>query len=72
MAIKESSKQKLDTILLREILWRIEDNIKVILESMADHEAELIRLRRLVDRLLHRFDTLNTQEVSAKGAENGQ
>ncbi len=38
--------RKISNMLLRESLWKIEDRLTVLVESIADHEAELIRLRR--------------------------
>ena len=38
--------RKITNMLLRESLWKIEDRLTVLVESIADHEAELIRLRR--------------------------
>lgn len=34
-------------LLLQESLWGIEDKLNVIVESIADHEAEINRLKRL-------------------------
>ena len=38
--------RKISNMLLRESLWKIEDRLTAMVESIADHEAELIRLRR--------------------------
>lgn len=33
-------------MLLKESLWKVEDRLNIILESIADHEAEIIRLKQ--------------------------
>ena len=40
----ENSKMAL--MLLKESLWKVEDRLNIILESIADHEAEIIRLKQ--------------------------
>lgn len=34
--------------LLREALWNLEDKLTTIMDSLADHEADLVRLRRQI------------------------
>ena len=41
-----ANNRKISNMLLRESLWKIEDRLTVLVESVADHEAELIHLRR--------------------------
>jgi len=40
--------------LLSESIWNIEDKVNVILESITDHEIELLRLKRLTNLCLQR------------------
>lgn len=47
--------------LLQESLWNLEDKINVILESTADHEAELIRLKRHGSLMHERLGKVETQ-----------
>lgn len=47
MVRKDSKTQKFSLLLLQESLWGIEDKLSVIVESIADHEAEINRLKRL-------------------------
>lgn len=39
--------ERINLILFRESIWELEDKVNVIMESIADQEAEAIRLRRL-------------------------
>ena len=48
--------------LLKENLWNVEDKTNVLLESTADHEAELIRLRRLNTIFLKRLIRLEIKK----------
>ena len=43
---------------LKETLWKVEDKLNVILESIADHEAEQIRQKRLTNLMLERLGKL--------------
>lgn len=55
----ESDNQKrIDMMLIRESVWKIEDRLNVISESIVDQEADLIRLKRLVDLALERLGKL--------------
>jgi len=54
---------------LQESLWKIEDRINVILESLADHEADIIRIKRLNPQILQRLDVLETQIKEQKRRE---
>lgn len=49
---------ELSLMLLQESLWGIEDKINVIVETIADHEAEVIRLKRLSQLFSGRLSTL--------------
>ncbi len=61
MVIKSNNDRKINLMLLKESLWKVEDKLNVILESIADHEAELIRLKRLTDLGLERLGKVETQ-----------
>lgn len=45
--------------LLQESLWNLEDKLNIILEGTADHDAELIRLKRLSNQILDRLAKVN-------------
>ena len=68
MEDKRTKQSDLSLLLLQESVWGIEDKIKVIRETMADHEAELIRLKRLNQLFADRLKTL---EIN-KNNENHQ
>ncbi len=61
MAIKSNNEPKLNLMLLKESLWKVEDKLNVILESIADHEAELIRLKRRTNLSLERIGKVETR-----------
>lgn len=61
MPEKPESRKKLDDMLLHETVWKIEDKMNIMLESIADHEAELIRLKRLINLSLQRLARLESQ-----------
>jgi len=69
MVEKSNTKQKMTLMLLQESLWKIEDRINVILESLADHEADIIRIKRLNVQILQRLDVLETQIKELKRRE---
>ena len=52
----ENSTDQLSLHLLQESIWGIEDKINVFVESIADHEAELIRLKRLNQSILENMN----------------
>ena len=58
MDVKRTKKNDLSLLLLQESLWGVEDKIKVISETIADHEAELIRLRNLNQVAIDRLNAL--------------
>ena len=46
--------------LLRESIWEIEDKLDIILEDLANHEAEIIRLKRNVKDIQNKLNlTMN-------------
>jgi len=52
----------MDKMLIRESIWQIEDKVNIIQESIADHEAELIRLKRLTALAKERIDKIDAQK----------
>ncbi|MFH1891879.1 MAG: hypothetical protein ABIK83_04270 [Candidatus Zixiibacteriota bacterium] len=74
MVIGHENKQRIDAILVQETLWTIEDNVKIILESVADHEAELIRLRHSINSLALKLEKSRSHEIvnTSKEAKNGR
>lgn len=63
MPERTSNKRRLTLLLLQESLWKIEDKMNIFLESIADHEAELIRLRRLVGLVLQRLEAMESRRT---------
>ena len=61
MVDKLSDRQEMTLLLLQESLWMVEDKLNIVLENIADHEAEIIRLKRLTDLSLHRLNKIDTQ-----------
>lgn len=53
MANSPSSEPKTQILLLKELVWKIDDKLKVIIETQADHEAEIIRLNRKTKQIAH-------------------
>lgn len=73
MVNNHDNRHRISTILFRESLWNIEDNVKNILEGVADHEAELIRLRHAIETLARRLEKSDTEEtLSAQEVINGR
>ena len=60
-------------MLLQESIWKIEDKLNVLLESAADHEAELIRVRNSMNLLLQRLDVSEAHlNRNTNGGSNGR
>ncbi|MCH9031193.1 MAG: hypothetical protein IIB00_02900 [candidate division Zixibacteria bacterium] len=51
---------KLTLLLLREAIWQIEDRVNVIVESVADQEAAVLRLKRLNELHTKRLESLES------------
>jgi len=66
MSDEHNEKKRITLMLLQESLWKIEDKLSVIVESLADHEAELIRLRRFMTKATQRFQTLDARYSKSK------
>ena len=58
MPNESDTQKRIDMMLIRESVWKIEDRLNVISESIVDQEADLIRLKRLVDLALGRLGKL--------------
>jgi len=52
---------KMKIMLLQESFWKVEDKMNIILESIADQEADVIRLKRLTSLLQERLGRVETQ-----------
>ena len=63
------SQPKLTLLLLREAIWQIEDRVNVIVESVADQEAEVLRLKRLNELHTKRLESL---ESALKSERSGR
>jgi hypothetical protein len=55
------SSEKLNLMLLRESIWELDDKLNVIMESTADHEAEIVRFKRLISLLSDRVSKIETR-----------
>ena len=66
MVERTNKDRKLSLMLLRESLWQIEDKVNIILESIADHEAELIRHKRTLDSLSERLIRHESRQSSKR------
>lgn len=60
MIDKAKNSRKLSLLLLQESLWKIEDKLNIFVEGLADHEADIIRLRRSIDQVSLRLKSLET------------
>ena len=67
--MEQENNANMELKLLKEAIWNVEDKLNVILEAIAEHKAELIRLRQLTNLCLQRLARLETQ--SNKGCEGG-
>lgn len=54
--------RKISMTLLRESIWGIEDRLKVVIETLADHEAE-------IRELTMRLDHISTRRTKIKGGK---
>lgn len=61
-----SEKKRMALMVLQESLWKVEDKQIQMIENLADHEAELIRLRRLITQTSERLQTLESRSTSRK------
>ena len=68
----DESKTAMELELLKERIWNIEDKLNVIMESTADHEAELIRLRRMNTIFLKRLIRLEVKRGKREGIYDGK
>lgn len=71
MAERTNNNKRMNLMLFQESIWKLEDKLSVILESIADHEAELIRIRNSMNKLLRRLDVLETH-TKKSGAKEGK
>jgi len=60
---------RLDIKLLQEILCKLEDKINIMMDSIADHDAEIIRLNKNHKTLEKSLDSIKSQMT--KIAKNG-
>ena len=59
-------KKRIALMVLQESLWKVEDKLILMIENLADHEAELIRLRRLITLATERLHTLESRSTRSK------
>ena len=65
--VEKNNKHKLSLMLLREALWEVQDKIKTIIETQADHEADLIRLRNATKIILNQLKNIQLSQKNQKG-----
>ena len=58
MADPSNNCKRINSMLLKESVWQLEDRMNVFVETLADLEAGLIRLRGTVTALEQRFARL--------------
>jgi chromosome segregation ATPase len=63
-----NQKKTITLMLLQESLWKLEDRLNIFMESIADHEADLIRHKSKFKILSQRLDTLETKLKPIKNA----
>lgn len=61
-----NEKKRIALMVLQESLWKVEDKLIQMIENLADHEAELIRLRRLITLTTERLHTLESRSTTSK------
>ena len=54
--------KRVTVLLLQESIWQLEDKLNVILESIADQEAEVVRLKRLSNLMSDRLSKLEARQ----------
>ncbi|MCP4603478.1 MAG: hypothetical protein GY847_23660 [Proteobacteria bacterium] len=67
MADPSNNCRKINLMLLQESVWQVEDRMNVFIETLADQEAALIRLKGTVttlDQRLNRLEKNRAQELS--------
>ena len=64
---------RMTLLLLQEAIWQVDDRVNVILESVADQEAELLRVKRLSDLHSQRLEFLESilKTIRSGGSRNG-
>jgi len=55
-------------MLLEESVWKIEDRLNVLMETLADQEADLIRVKRLTSLLSERVSKLEGRTQPCNGS----
>ena len=71
MVENNNNKQKITLLILQELIWKLEDKINIILECLADHEADIIRLQNSNNLILQRLEKLeSSKKKSKKEVEN--
>lgn len=66
---KEDNQERINLMLVQESLWKVEDKVNVFLESIADHEADLIRLKRSVNSIMRRLEVLENNNQKNRARE---
>ena len=61
MAEDPEEKQQITLMLLQESIWQLEEKLNVIFESIADQEADVIRLKRLSNLVSDRLTKLEAR-----------
>lgn len=70
MADPRNDPGKVDLMLLQESFWKLEDKLEVFVESLADLEAEVIRLKRAVKLIEQRLESLEQARCRIQAQES--
>ena len=60
--MKNNDSINIELKLLKEAIWNIEDKLNVLMESIANHETEIIQLKRLSNLCLKRIALAEKQK----------
>lgn len=61
-----TEEKRIALMVLQESLWKVEDKLILMIENLADHEAELIRLRRIISLTTERLHSLESRSIKSK------
>ena len=64
--MENNNTQTMDRRLIEERFWNLEDKMEVVQESIADHEADIVRLKQRTMRCIERLDRLESKQREVK------
>ena len=71
MGEKDCKEEHISLMLLREDVWKVDDRVNILVETIADHEAELLRQKQMIDTLSNNINRITARETS-RSLRNGQ